>query len=338
MARILFKGSTHFAGADRTAILRAAEDLGYFGVQSGHTLLVGSQNPNTIDHGVKQGAERFCHTFPDRSAFIEVHRPDDGEAPFPAGAAPNLHIDRRVYGLPSNGPSGGDRNWVVAHVAALEASDVLVLIGGGSGTDLAGQVAMERRWPIIPIASFGGAARELYKVLSYELHRQPLLADKLHVLNGPWQDDSASIISELIEVVVTKSRPYSYFISYSHADAVAADRVELLLRRQNKAVLRDERELTPGAPLDRSLTTKIAMASTFVSLHSENYAGSDYCTGELAIAHELKTAGKKPTRLVAVRLDDTLLSPLLAASVHLKAVDRRALDAAVGELIASEPS
>jgi len=337
MARILFKGSTHFDGADREAIFLAADALGYSGVQRGHTLMVGSESPNTIDHAVKQGAERFCRSFPGRSGYLEVHRPDDGKAPFAEPSTPNLHIERRVYGFPSNGPDKNmDRDWVVTHVGALDASDVLVVLGGGTGTNVAGQLAMERRWPIIPISSFGGAAQELYKVLSYELHRQRWVADRLHVLNGAWRDSSAATIIELIESVVTKSRPHSYFISYSHSDAVAADRVELLLRRENKAVLRDERELAPAAPVDRTLTTRIAMASTFLALYSQDYAGSHYCSGELAIADEMQRSGNKPTRIVGVRLDQSILSPLLAGNLYLEGSDRRSLDAAVARLIAGE--
>jgi hypothetical protein len=337
MARILFKGSTHFAGADQNAVRGAAEALGYGSAKRGHILLLGSESPNTVDQHVKLGAERFCQDCPEESASIEVHRPDDGSAPFSATSVPNLRIERKAHALATADPSSGkDLNWVVAHVGALDASDVLVILGGGSGTELAGRVAMERQWPLIPIASFGGAASALYNELGYELRRQPLMAAKLYLLNGPWRDDSAIKILELIESVVMKSGPHSYFISYSHADAASADRVEVLLHREKRGVLRDERVLSPGDPLDASVTTRIANATTFVALHSEHYAKSEYCRGELALAHELRRGGKKPLRLVALRLDQALLSPVLAGNVWLNAVDRVSLDAAVRQIVAAE--
>jgi hypothetical protein len=337
MARILFKGSTHFAGVEHGALLRAAESLGYVGAERDHVLLVGSESVNTIDYHVKAGADQFCKAFPGRRARLEVHRPDDGKAPFTKLAPPNLAIDRRVYAVSTTSHSSeNDLNWVVAHVGALDASDVLVLLGGGDGTELAGRVAIERQWPIVPIASFGGAARTLYNILGYELRRQPLISEKLYLLNGPWQDDSAPQIVELIESLVTRAAPHSYFISYSHADAAVADRVEVLLRREKRGVLRDERLIAPGEGLDASITTRIAMATTFLALHSQTYARSEYCSGELAVAHELKRSGNKPVRIVALRLDDTILSPLLAANVWLKVSDRLALDAAMQQILAKE--
>src|SRR5690242_15272958 len=102
MARILFKGSTHFAGADSQAILAAAEDLGYAAAARGHTVLVGSESPNTIDSGLRLGLERFCSEFPERTVEMEVHRPDDGGVPFAAATLPNLHVERKSYGFPSS--------------------------------------------------------------------------------------------------------------------------------------------------------------------------------------------------------------------------------------------
>lgn len=337
MARILFKGSTHFPGVDRNALLGAAEALGYSAAARGHTLLLGSESPNTVDQYVKLGVDRFCRALPKKSASIEVHRADDGKFPFSSPGAANLKVERRTYAVLTTIPSAPNAlNWVVAHVGALDASDVLVILGGGDGTEFAGRVAVERQWPIIPVASFGGAARTLYKVLGYELRRQPLIAAKLHLLNGPWQENSAAELVELIERVVTRTGPHSYFISYSHADAAAADRVELLLHRARRSVLRDERVLSPGDPLDASVTTRIAMATTFLTLHSQNYVESPYCRGELALAHELKRTGNKPQRLVALRLDESFLPPLLAATVWLNADNRVSLDSAVHRVVGGE--
>lgn len=337
MARILFKGSKHVSGVDRNALFAAAQALGYAAAARGHTLLLGSDSPNTVDQHVKLGVEAFCAAFPERPARIEVHRADDGRVPFAATRIANLEIVRRAYAVLTTTPPAADTmNWVVAHVGALDASDALVLLGGGEGTEFAGRVAAERQWPIIPIASFGGAARTLYSLLNYELRRQPLIAAHLHLLNGPWEPDSASRIVDLIERVVTRTAPHSYFLSYQHADATAADRVELLLHRAKRSILRDERALSPGDPLDASITTRIAMATTFLALHSRHYWESDYCRGELAIAHELKRSGNKPQRLVALRLDDAILSPLVAGSAWLRAGDRDQLSSAVERIIGDE--
>jgi len=99
MAKILFKGSTHSASVDRSAILGASEALGYVGAERGHTLLVGSESANTVDHQVKLGVDRFCRAFSQRAARLEIHRPDDGKAPFTAPGAPNLQIERQVYAV-----------------------------------------------------------------------------------------------------------------------------------------------------------------------------------------------------------------------------------------------
>ena len=96
------------------------------------------------------------------------------------------------------------------------------------------------------------------------------------------------------------------------------------------------RVLVPGEALDTALTTRIAMATTFLSLYSQTYADSPYCSGELALAVNLKRSGKKPDRIVGLRLDDSTLSPALAGSVWLEASDRLSIDAAVHRILAAE--
>lgn len=336
MARILFKGSTHFPGVNQSGLHAAADALGFAAAERGHTLLIGSESENTVDHHVKRGVDRLCRTFPDRQARVEIHRPDDGKAPFGSPGAANLHIHRQLYSVSTGAHARSDLNWVVAHVGALDGSDVLLLLGGGDGTELAARVAIERQWPVIPVAFFGGAASRIYDVLAYQLRRQPVVGRSLHLLNGPWRDEHAGQVIELIEQLVTRAGPHSYFISYSHADAPVADRVEVLLQRQGRGILRDERVLSPGQRLDSTLTTRIANANTFVVLYSRSYAASDYCSGELALAHDLRRSGKKPARIVGLRLDQFELSPLLAGSLWLDAGSRQELDSAVQRVLAAE--
>jgi hypothetical protein len=336
MARILFKGSVRFSGADAPAIQSAAEALGYAAAAGAHTILLGSESKNTIDLYAERGVERFCRAFPNRTAKIEIHRPDDDKVPFRELTLRNLELVRRSYRSVVGKRDTQDMSWIVAHVGALDESDVLILIGGASGTELSGRVAIERRWTVLPVASFGGAAQRLFETATIDLRRQAEIASKLHFLKSPWRDDSAAGLVGLVEQLVLRDAPHAYFMSYSHPDSIAADRIELLLLRQGRSVLRDERDVAPGMALDEWITTRIAMASTFLAVHSAAYARSDYCRGELALAHELKRDGQKPRRIVALRLDDQLLPPLLAGLAWLPAADRAAQDAAVRQLIDHE--
>jgi hypothetical protein len=63
--------------------------------------------------------------------------------------------------------------------------------------------------------------------------------------------------------------------------------MELLLRRENRKVLRDETEIPLGAELDSRIQNLIASCDTFVALMSNSYRGSSWCMAEYKSAHSV---------------------------------------------------
>ena len=168
--RILFIGSVpdHIPGTDQTIapehqpLFEAASELGYAAVLRGHTILLGSESPRTIDFYVMRGILNACATKPDQEFFVEIHRPEGTAAPYPS-VPKNLKVSRISYEQDSK----AEFRWMVAHVLALDSSDVCIAIGGGASTRVIGYIGAERQKAILAIASFGGSAKILWEKLKF---------------------------------------------------------------------------------------------------------------------------------------------------------------------------
>jgi predicted nucleotide-binding protein len=60
----------------------------------------------------------------------------------------------------------GARTWGALHIATVEQSEAVVIIGGAGGSHSAGMAALLAKKPLIPVGFFGGAARELLRDLA----------------------------------------------------------------------------------------------------------------------------------------------------------------------------
>lgn len=154
--RILVLGSLHFEGAEaqREAFCVGCRELGEILAKAGHTIIVGSDSLNTADRYVVEGSNRVS-----RKHIVAVRRlDDDQELPFEkeADKFPNITFDydRR----------GGD--WTTAHIVALSEADILIVLGGGKGTERMAYAAEALRKPVLAIPTFGGAAADIWKEFS----------------------------------------------------------------------------------------------------------------------------------------------------------------------------
>ncbi|HEX2092804.1 MAG TPA: toll/interleukin-1 receptor domain-containing protein [Longimicrobiaceae bacterium] len=127
-------------------------------------------------------------------------------------------------------------------------------------------------------------------------------------------------------------RGNSYFLSYAHEQASIADHLEVLLRRRHCVVLRDESRIRPAASLSREVASAIASVDTFVALHSQDYSKSEWCTGELEHARQLKMKERVPRRIVLVDLDGTPVPPPFMNLLVLNGCDRIARERAISNL------
>ncbi|MDT8316063.1 toll/interleukin-1 receptor domain-containing protein [Roseomonas mucosa] len=107
--------------------------------------------------------------------------------------------------------------------------------------------------------------------------------------------------------------PANLFISYSHADEKALDRLHkhlAMLRRDGAIDAWTDHKILPGSPLDGNISAALNEANLFVALISPDYLASNYCyEKEFAKAQELAAAGR--LRIVPVILEpcEWLASP-----------------------------
>lgn len=154
--------------ASRRAFAGACELIGRRLAEKGHTVVVGSDEPNSADYHVVRG---FLAAFGDRHApgpLIRLIQGIEGEGGlYPEARASERH-GRLFQGIPSR--LSGERPRAAEKILALNEADALIALGGLETTYVAGIAALAARKPVIPIASFGGAALQLWRAL-------PLLRD-----------------------------------------------------------------------------------------------------------------------------------------------------------------
>jgi hypothetical protein len=341
--RLFFIGSLHDksrqpeTGAQPTEadkpLFQAARELGYATAAAGHTMLIGSDSKNTIDYYLASGAAEFGEAHPNTAVTIEVHRPNDKKTPY-QNVPGNINIVRKYYYQDESNP----HKWIVTHVRMLDSCDAVVALGGDTSTRLVGNIAADRKRPVLAVSSFGGAASELYDRLQY-LYPHLAPVDSIDCLVSPWMigfgDKVVSLATALAETS-TEVLPKLYFLSYSWGDKETADHVEAVLRRKNRNVLRDEDNLKSGEPLSGAIEALIAQSDCFIALWSTHYKSSTWCPKELEYARNCQAQGKKPSRIILLKLDDTDVPIRFVDTLHRPASSREERAYALMQLLHEE--
>lgn len=334
--RVLVLGSIPGAGdpateeqlAPHQGLIQAGRQIGAALATAGHRILIGSDNPRSIDLYVAEGIDNAGSA----PGGIELHYPATTRTPF-SGHFEGLSVARYAYHNDVLPP----HSWTVAHVGALEQAELVVTLGGGFRTRVAANIALEFGRPVLPIATFGGTSAEVFQRAQYRIGTPPDPARARTVLVTDWTEESAAALVALVDEVSApnESGPHTYFLSYAWDDVSAADHVEMLLRRAGRVVVRDESGFNAGGDLADAVVAGLGGCHTFIGLWSENYATSSWCPNELEFAiDELKAC--RLVRVVLVTLDET--SPRLRAykSLRLDGSTREGRDLAVRRLVEQE--
>lgn len=327
--RLFFIGSIHDedhqpgtgvkAGPEHQPLFDAARQLGHSAASRGHTIVIGSESQNTIDYHLASGALEFATNHPDNTVRLEIHRPNDRKTPY-ENVPSNVDVVRRFYHEDESSP----HKWIVTHVRMLDTCDAVIALGGDTSTRLVGNIAADRQKPLLAVVSFGGASAKLYERLEY-LYK--FMADPvaLQALVLPWQSSFADKAIGLVEALIERASgqsPHLYFLSYCWRDKETADHVEALLRRHNRNVLRDEEHVKSGESLSGAIESLINQSDTFLALWSKDYDGSSWCPNELAYAKDRQHGGKKPRRIVLLKLDDTKTPIRFTDALHRAGASR----------------
>lgn len=166
---------------DEREFKNACRLLGEQLIRVGHTIIAGSTSERTADFNFVQGAIEAYKMLQLQRYVIEVLRPANEGEPYKewANQYPNAF---RYHDFPED-------RWPVAHLLALLESDSVLVIGGADSSYHASLAGLVARKPIIPVASFGGAASRVSREV--EARPYPLFIGRtewIGQLRVPWSD------------------------------------------------------------------------------------------------------------------------------------------------------
>lgn len=155
---------------------------------AGHTIIVGSTNKTTADCYVLEGANHESN----KRIEVLVIRPDDRE-PIPDSE----QFQHLKFSSRRRGP-----NWTVSRAYQIKEADILIAIGGASKTVQAGHMAPALETPVLAVQAFDGSGKELWEVFRSDYERANLSAHDIGILEDPWSDESAEVITNCVKALV----------------------------------------------------------------------------------------------------------------------------------------
>jgi Predicted nucleotide-binding protein containing TIR-like domain len=160
---------------------KACQQIGNAIMRLGHTLVIGSESEGTADRYAVEGAiQAIGGSTPDRPRIV-ILRPNDQRVSFEQlrNENPGLFTTRVSM----------DSGWNVTKLFQVNEADGLVVVGGAEFSYQAGLAAALCKKPLVPVGSFGGAAKKLLNVLAVSRNSWPgnlPSEDDLGLLHGGW--------------------------------------------------------------------------------------------------------------------------------------------------------
>jgi hypothetical protein len=300
---------------NRELLGRTMNILGRDLVKRGHDLLLCSPFENSADHEAIRGAAEAAAER--KGAFAEFHLPAsakvaDALSRLKQRLAP-LHVATVTHPPPAdeNSKEAWNHAWLLAQLSAMEASNAVVAVGGKSSGPMSFllPLAEARKKVLLPFRFLEGAAAGCFERQRYAL------ADKLdEQINALSEPEGITRAADLLDRLTAErtgasrdGREPKFFISYAKARPKEADFVEMILRRRNLTVFRDDRDFAPGSAVQSEIDNHIEQADVFIALWCNEYACSPWCFDELEEALRRKAAGLITIWLI--RVDETRIVP-----------------------------
>lgn len=293
-----------------------------------HELLVCSPYPGTADLEAVRGAARAAHGR--KGANIEFHHPlikSISEKVSHLKEILAINKAKSFLHLPpiDTSPEALKYAWLLAQLSAMDRSHAVVAIGGKL-TGPAGlllPLAEEKRKVILPLAFLGGAAEQSFFRQQYALEDR--LANRIAILNEFGRiEEVVSLLDDLAnpQDACEQQEARRFFISYPRSRPQEADFIEMILRRRNQIVFRDEHNFGSGQPLPVEIDQHLYNANVFVAIWSREYACSPWCFDELDLALKRHKEGRLILWLLCV--DDTRVVPPAARELVNYQISSRA--------------
>jgi hypothetical protein len=320
-------------------LFKAAEDIGYEAALTGHDILVRNvESCNVIDQYVLQGVTNFCTEHSTKNPTVELHLPEF----FQLNKVHHYsNINIKIFRHPGHsGSSTHDYHrdyfeFLSLTVRAVERCDIAVTMGDGESVRIVGSLAASGKVPVVAIATFGGSSKEVFEQNRNVYSSRFEDSHTYSVLIDRWDQYSAKKvinIADMLNASANNGKNHKYFISYSHKDAIIADQVELLLRRKNRRVLRDEVILQVGEQFPDMIAALIGECDTFLAIGSKNYIASEWCKRELTFAVDKI----KPNRIVYLDTDGSGFPIQVSDKLGILASSRDTRHSAIERIISEE--
>lgn len=230
--------------------------------------------------------------------------------------------------------------WLYCQLQALEKADVVLAVGGNEdgASNLFFKIAENQRKNIIPIVQFGGMAKSVFNQRKYQI----LDAIGEDIFNKLYRQENLEVIIQTVSNRIANEETFLaqnkldfepvFFISYARKRPSEADHIEMILRRRNFTVLRDEKEIDAGEDVVNAISENIAKSNIFIAVWCKEYACSPYCIDEMEEA--LKRKAEQKTKLWIVRVEDIRIVPKNARNLlYVDAFDRESIEGKIIGLV-----
>jgi hypothetical protein len=289
----------------------ASRQIGQSLIHGGHQLVVCSPFPDSADfHALKGATENPKHGqvttvhlfYPAERSVTEAFATLKDQRPG------TDFIEYACAGpMDSHSKESWKNAWLLAQLSAMEHADIVLAIGGrpdGAMSFLL-PLAEMRNKPILPFAFLGGLSTQMLdKKLPFYRER---LGSRFNFL---LTHDGAAYAGSVCESIATRAKFVSnpkFFLSYAKARPTEADFLEMILRRRNFTVFRDDGEFAAGVPVHSQIIDYIDHSDVFLAVWCQQYACSPWCFDELEYALARERMGSLSIWIVPV--DETRIVP-----------------------------
>jgi TIR domain len=314
--------------AENGPLFDAAVHLGWALASKGHRAIVGSASQRTIDPYIVAGYIQYANEHPQTNVHIELQYPSSDNEPTYGEAPQNLHY----LHIENPADESSPHRWTISHFMALRSAQLLITMAGGVGSRILGSYAVSNQIPVLAVRDYGGSSAEVFRLAR---HTYRTAIPRLTLT--PTRENAIRLVEfgERLVSSTAKEVP-SYFLSYSWADCSIADLTELLLRRYQRMIFRDEDQVRVGLQLPNQLEASIQESDTFLALWSSAYKASAWCPSELEFAIDSQAKTGRPARIVLIELDDTTPSLRATSLLRIRGNERDTIELGVRRLIDQE--
>lgn len=313
----------HDASSEERSQLQAiSARLGELIVSNGHDLAACSPFEDSVDfHAVK--AAIALSSIDVQHINVELHYPDDGDI---SGAVKELFSsslgNKSIRRFPHPPLGEMQYSWLFSQLKALDNSNGIIALGGKSrgSAQLLLEFANVRGKAILPFTFLGGASADYFAENRWRITDD--LHEKVDYLNDPLMIDESPRLIEALISGKRKEERQRFFISYARDRPQEADYIEVLLKRRNLSVFRDEKDFEPSAHVQSEIFKNIRKTDVFIAVWCKEYACSPWCFDELDYA--LTCREKSGLEVWLLVVDETRIVPPGARDLVYYKVSTRA--------------